>query len=48
MPSRIYYTMTRILLDPTQEELQAYHHHLESEERAAAAATTVASTCDIT
>ena len=33
---RIYYTMTRILLDPTQEKVQYYHHRIESDESAAA------------
>ena len=45
----IYSTTARILIDPTQDELQAGHHHIEAEELAAASAasTAVASEPDI-
>ena len=31
----IYSTTTMLLLEPTQEKLQAYHNHIEAEEHAA-------------
>ena len=42
----IYSTTNRILIDPTQEKLQAKHHRIEVEELAAAAATNTTSASD--
>ena len=46
---RIYSTTNRLLIEPTQYELQSYHNNIESQERAdtSAAAINAASTPDI-
>ena len=43
---RIYSTTTRLLIEPMQDKIQAYHHHIEAEENAAASANTTTDTSD--
>ena len=45
---RIYSTMDRILLDPTQDKIQALQHHIESEELTDASDFTTNSASNLT